>query len=141
MITQATPGASRTSRTAAALAGLLFVSLAAATAVTKRPWFDEAHFAGPAIDLIARGTMVHPVIEPTGFASSPGIPQLRVNTRAYYAMPLSHLAQAAWYEMVGFGIFRMRAFHILWGVAALGAWFFITGKLTGSQGLAVFAVF
>src|SRR5450432_1133190 len=121
------------------LVALLFVALAAATAFTKRPWFDEAHFAGPALDLITRGSMGQTVAEPTGFASSPGNPQLRVNTQVYYSVPLSHLAQACWYRLVGFGIFRMRAFHILWGLAALGAWFFIVFKLTLSPGMAMLA--
>lgn len=119
-----------------ALAALVFLVLAIATAVTKKPWFDEVHFTGPAVDLIARGSMGQPVIEPLGFASSPGISQLRVNTRAYYAMPLSHLAPAAWYKLVGFGLFRMRALAMLWGLAALGAWCFTVDKLTGSRAMA-----
>lgn len=124
-----------------ALAALLFVALAAATALTKKPWFDEVHFTAPAVDLITRGTMGHPVIEPRGFASSPGIPQFRVNTRAYYAMPLSHLVPAAWYKLVGFGLFRMRALSTLWGLAALAAWCFVVLKLTDSRAMAVLAGF
>jgi len=122
-------------------AGLLFAMLAVATTVTKKPWFDEVHFAGPALDLITRGSMGQPVIEPLGFASSPGIPQLRVNTRAYYAMPLSHLAPAVWYELVGFGLFRMRALATVWGLAALGAWCFVVFKLTESRPVAALAAF
>lgn len=120
-----------------ALSALLFAALALATAVTKKPWFDEVHFTGPAVDLITRGSMGQPVLDPLGFASSPGIPQFRVNTRAYYAMPLSHLAPAAWYKLVGFGLFRMRALAMLWGLAALGAWCFIVLKLTESRGMAM----
>src|ERR1700732_1362500 len=97
------PFAERSITRGITLVALLFVALAAATAFTKRPWFDEAHFAGPALDLITRGSMGQTVIEPTGFSSSPGIPQLRVNARVYYSVPLSHLAQACWYRRVGFG--------------------------------------
>src|SRR5450432_2247119 len=118
------------------IAALVFLVLALATAVTKKPWFDEVHFTGPAVDLVTRGTMGQPVIEPLGFASSPGIPQFRVNTRAYYAMPLSHLAPAAWYKLVGVGLFRMRALAMLWGLAALGAWCFIVWNLTESRTMA-----
>jgi len=125
----------------AAGAAILFLILAVATAFTKKPWFDEVHFTGPAVDLVTRGSMGQPVIEPRGFASSPGIPQCRVNTRAYYAMPLSHLVPAAWYKLVGFGLFRMRALAMLWGVAALLAWGFVVWKLTASRGAAVLAMF
>lgn len=122
-------------------AAILFLILAVATALTKKPWFDEVHFTGPAVDLVTRGTMGQPVIEPRGFASSPGVPQFRVNTRAYYAMPLSHLAPAAWYKLVGVGLFRMRALSMLWGLAALLAWGYVVWKLTSSPGAAVLAAF
>jgi hypothetical protein len=121
---------------AVAPAALVFAALALATALTKKPWFDEVHFTGPAVDLITRGSMGQPLFEPLGFASSPGTPQLRVNTRAYYAMPLSHLAPAVWYKLVGFGLFRMRALAMLWGLAALSAWCFIVFKLTESRAMA-----
>ena len=120
-----------------ALAALLFAALALATAVTKKPWFDEVHFTGPAVDLITRASMGQPVVEPLGFAGSPGIPQLRVNTRAYYAMPLSHLAPAAWYKLAGFGLFRMRALATLWGLVALSSWCYIVDNLTGSRLMAI----
>src|SRR6266496_4313109 len=82
-----------------------FVVLASGTAYTKRPWFDEAHFAAPAVDLITRGSMGQTVIEPKAFASNPGVEQVRVNTSAYYSVPLSHLTQALWYKVVGFSVF------------------------------------
>ena len=31
-------------------------------------------------------------------------------------MPLYPLAQAAWYKLVGFGLFRMRMLSLLWGL-------------------------
>jgi len=123
------------------VAGLLFATLATATSLTKKPWFDEAHFTAPALDLVTRGSMGHPVVEPLGFASSPGIPQLRVNTRAYYAMPLSHLIPAAWYKLAGFGLFRMRALSTLWGLAGLGAWCFAVLEVTWSRAAAVCSAF
>jgi hypothetical protein len=35
----------------------LYLLIAAAMAATKRPWFDEAAFANPALDLVTRGSM------------------------------------------------------------------------------------
>ena len=117
----------------AALIALLYVTLAVATALTKRPFFDEAFFAAPGLDLVTRGSMGNPMVEPLGFSSSPGMPALRVNTSAYFAPPLSFLAQAAWYKLAGFGVLRMRMLSTLWGLAALAAWFVIAQRITGSQ--------
>jgi 4-amino-4-deoxy-L-arabinose transferase-like glycosyltransferase len=56
-------------------------------------------------------------------------------------MPLSHLGQAAWYKLAGFGLFRMRFYHILWGLAALASWAFIVRTLAGSWAPALLAAF
>jgi hypothetical protein len=122
------------------LAAVVFLALAVATALTKRPWFDEAYWVAPAADLVKRGSMGQPVAEPLGFQASPGISQLRVNTSVYYAPPLSFLVEAVWYKIVGFGIFRMRAFEILWGLVALSGWFVIVTRLTGSHATALVAM-
>jgi dolichyl-phosphate-mannose-protein mannosyltransferase len=125
----------------AASIALLFAALAVATALTKRPFFDEAFFAAPGLDLVTRGSMGNPIVEPLGFSSSPGIPALRVNTSAYFAPPLSFLTQAAWYKIVGFGVLRMRLLSTLWGLAALAAWFVIALRITGSETAALGAAF
>ena len=110
----------------------VYLLTAGATAATRRPWFDEAAFANPALDLITRGSMGMTISEPTGFGSTPGVTQVHVQDHVYYSMPLANIGQAVWYKLVGFGIFRMRLYHILWGLLALGSWAFIVLTLTGS---------
>jgi len=110
----------------------VYLLTAGATAATRRPWFDEAAFANPALDLITRGSMGMTISEPTGFGSTPGVTQVHVQDHVYYSMPLANIGQAVWYKLVGFGIFRMRLYHILWGLLALVSWAFIVLTLTGS---------
>ena len=131
----------RSTRRWAWLIVLIYLALAAATSISKRPFFDEAHFAAPALDLATRGSMGYPLKEPLGFSSSPGVPQLHIQSKVYYAPPLSFVAQAAWYKAVGFGVFRMRLLSTLWGLAALFAWFVIVQRLTRSDRVALVAVF
>lgn len=110
----------------------LYLLIALSLSVTKRPWFDEAMFANPAWDLVTRGHMGLTITEPTGFPQVPGIEQVNVNTHVYYSMPLSNLGLGAWYKLVGFGLVRTRAYHVLWGLAALVAWTFLIEALARS---------
>jgi hypothetical protein len=137
------PGARRQPKVMLLAAGIVLVYLAisGALALTKRPWFDEAAFANPALDLVTRGSMGMTISEPRGYASVPGKDMVRVQTHVYYSMPLSHLGQAAWYKLVGFGVLRMRLYHILWGLAALAAWTFIVRVLMESWTPALLAAF
>jgi hypothetical protein len=119
----------------------VYFILAGAMALTKRPWFDEAAFANPALDLITRGSMGATMSEPTGYSSAPGVAQVNVQTHVYYSMPLSHLGQALWYKVAGYGFLRMRLYHVLWGVGALLAWCFIVRVLTSAWPPALLAAF
>ena len=119
----------------------VYLLLACALAITKRPWFDEVAFAAPALDLITRGSMGMPISEPTGYGSVPGKTMVRVQTQVYYSMPLGNIGQAVWYKLVGFGILRMRFYHILWGLVALGSWAFIVRTLTESWAPALLSAF
>jgi len=110
----------------------LYLLIALSLSATKRPWFDEAMFANPAWDLVQRGHMGLTITEPTGFPQVPGIEQVNVNTHVYYSMPLSNLGLGAWYKLVGFGMVRTRAYHVLWGLAALLAWTFLVRTLAHS---------
>lgn len=113
----------------------MYLLASGALAFTGRPWFDEAMHAGPALDLITRGVLGYPIGEPTN-PSTRGI-----HDHMYQTMPLGHLGQAVWYKLVGFGVLRMRAYHILWGLAALASWGFIVWTLTGSPAPALLASF
>jgi hypothetical protein len=110
----------------------LYLLIAISLSATKRPWFDEAMFANPAWDLVTRGSMGLTITEPTGFPQVPGIEQVNVNRHVYYSMPLSNLGMGAWYWLVGFGMVRTRLYHVLWGLAALGAWTFLVRTLARS---------
>ena len=119
----------------------VYFIMAGTMAVTKRPWFDEAAFANPALDLITRGSMGATISDPTGYGSVPGKTMVGVQTHVYYCMPLSILGQALWYKVAGFGVLPMRLYHVLWGVAALAAWCFIVWVLTGACAPALLAAF
>jgi hypothetical protein len=106
--------------------------LAVALSLARRPWFDEAFFANPALDLVTRGHMGLTIAEPTAGGTFPGTTMYGLHTRVYYSMPLGHLGQAAWYRLAGFGVLRMRLYHILWGLVALASWAFIVRKLMDS---------
>jgi hypothetical protein len=115
----------------------LYLLIAAAMAATKRPWFDEAAFANPALDLVTRGSMGMTISEPTGFGTVPGQTMVNLHSHVYYSMPLSNLGLAAWYKIVGFGVFRTRVYSILWGLMAMGSWTFLVWTCAGSWGPAL----
>lgn len=81
------------------------------------------------------------VLEPTGLGSKPGTVMLGIHERNYHVMPLSYLAQAAWFKIAGFSLPSMRFFAILWGLLALLCWKFIIQKLTGNARIALVAAF
>jgi len=120
---------------------LVYLAVSCALALTKRPWFDEAAFANPALDLVTRGSMGMTISEPRGYGTVPGKEMVHVQSQVYYSMALSHLGQAAWYKLAGFGVLRMRFYHILWGLAALAAWAFIVRVLMESWTPAFLAAF
>jgi hypothetical protein len=119
----------------------VYLILAGALTVTKRPGFDEAAYANPALDLITRGSMGMTIWDPLGQGSAPGKDQVHVQTHDYYNMPLSILGQAVMYKLIGFGLYRMRVYSMLWGLAALASWGFIIRVLADSWGAALMATF
>jgi 4-amino-4-deoxy-L-arabinose transferase-like glycosyltransferase len=128
--------APRRSRT---IAGLLLVvaalhlALAVGSALTKRPWSDEAWFASPALNLATKGFMGTTVLETEGL-------WLRgIERRTYWVMPLYLVGQAGWYRLVGFSLLKMRLLSAVWGLVALAAWWQIVRALFGSRRLAVLA--
>jgi 4-amino-4-deoxy-L-arabinose transferase-like glycosyltransferase len=115
---------------------LLYLLLAIATALTARPWCDEAWFADPAFSLIHTGQFATPVLEPTGNYRHPtGIQQY-----TYWIMPLHGLVQAPWYEIFGFGFPSLRLLSVLWGLLGLAAVFELVRRLSGNAAIAAIAV-
>lgn len=126
-----------------ALAVLVFTSLAIASALTKRPWVDEAWFASPALDLAVNGRMGTHVLEPTGSHLSVlklGVRLDRIDQHTYWVMPLHFVVLALWFKVFGFSLTILRLPAVCWGLAALGAWYLIVRRLGGSRGLGALTV-
>lgn len=121
--------------TLVALALALYFALALSSAATKTPWCDEAWFASPAYNLVTHGHMGTTVLEPAGT-------WLRgIDRYTFWIVPLDVIAQAGWYEIFGFSLLSMRALSVVWGAAALLAWFYIILRLTDDARLALLTVF
>jgi len=146
--TDARPAAAHPSRsrwvywTAAAVS--VFVLSALGSALSKRPWCDEAWFASPALDLVENGRMGPHLLDPTGSHLSiliPGARLERINERTYWVMPVYLFVLALTIKIFGFGLFVVRLPALIWGLVALAAWYVIVRWLGGSRELASLTVF
>jgi len=119
------------------LIAVIFVVLALAGAATRAPWCDEAYFAEPAYQILKIGKMAtlvsppSPVDDPRTFGTDQYI---------FWTLPLDIVLQAAWYKVVGFGMIRMRALSLLWGLVAIWAWWMILKKLGADARMRVVAL-
>ena len=120
-----------TGRSKVLLAGIvaLYLSLAIACASTLMPWCDEAWFAGPALNLLSKGYMGTPVLDPTAAWHVRDL--TRVDRYTYWIEPLYPLSQAVWFHFFKFGLFSVRLYSVFWGLVALAAWLAIVWKLSG----------
>jgi hypothetical protein len=125
---------------AIALIIAVYLALACGTAVTKRPWCDEACFGNPGVDLMTRGTLGFTVREPTGDGIQVGWVFPRVQTHIYFVMPLDPVLQAGWFKLFGVHVFTMRSLHIVLGLAAMLCWGFLVWRLSGVPGAALLAM-
>ena len=112
---------------------VLYLLLTAGTAASKRPWSDEGWFASPAYNLITNGHMGTSVLE----SVEPRGQQKGIDKYTYWIMPLDIVAQAAWYEITGFGLFQMRLLSAAWGLLAAVAWWLIVYRLSGNRNIAL----
>lgn len=113
-----------------AIVAILYLALAFGTGVTKRLWSDEAWFASPAFNLATEGTMGTDVLETSGTKLA------GMKRYTYWIMPLYVVTQAAWYKLVGFGVWQLRFSAALWGLVALAAWYVIMCRLTDDPTIA-----
>jgi 4-amino-4-deoxy-L-arabinose transferase-like glycosyltransferase len=113
---------------------LVYLALAVAASLTKRPWSDEAWFTSPSLNLAATGHMGTTIIE------TAGTKLLRINEHTYWAMPLYMVLEAGWIKLAGASLFSARLASILWGVLALVSWFALVKKLAGEDWPALLAV-
>jgi uncharacterized membrane protein len=116
---------------------LVFVAIAVLCAHTNLPWSDEAWFASPALNLIARGNFGTSVLDPTASFRTNNLTGIHEHT--YWIVPLFPLAEAAWFRALGFGLMQVRYLSILWGMVALWAWYRMLKILSGDERVAVLA--
>lgn len=127
---------SRQQKLALLLVAVVFLTAAAAVALTRSPWCDEAWFACAGFNLAAHSKLITPVI-----AAAPEDPKtIGLDRHTYWVMPLHLLLQAGWYKLFGFGLITLRSISILWGLLALGSWFVIARELAGELRIAVLTV-
>ena len=119
----------------------LYLVLASALSYTKRPWADEAWFANVSWSMLHHGNTGISVLDPRGNANMMGREFPQIDKHYYIWLPVQQAVYAIWYKIVGFHLLSMRAFSVLWGLAALLAWFIIVGRLTLNPRAATLAVF
>lgn len=112
---------------------LAWTALAVSLAVSNAPWSNEAWCAIPAVNLATQGFMGTTVL------ASKGTWLAGIERHTYWMMPLDLLAQAGWYKVVGFSLFRQRLLSVLFGVMALLSWFIIVLRLSGRYSAAFVA--
>jgi len=93
------------------------------------PWCDEAWFAGPALNLLSKGYMGTPVLDPTAAWNVRDL--TRLDRYTYWIEPLYPLSLTLWLHFFKFGLFSVRLYSIFWGLVALAAWLAIVWKLSG----------
>ncbi len=122
-------------RTVVGLIAILaaWTALALSLAVSNAPWSNEAWCAIPAVNLAKHGYMGTTVL------ASKGTWLAGIERHTYWMMPLDLLAQAGWYKVVGFSLFRQRLLSVLFGVVALLSWFIIVLRLSGKYSAALIA--
>lgn len=107
-----------------------YLALATASAMTGAPWWDEAWFASPALNLMTKGFMGTSVLDPSGWLKG-------VDQYTYWVMPLYLVTLAGWFKIVGYGLLSMRLLSALWGLVALSSWFFIMKALSRDKKVAL----
>lgn len=112
---------------------VLYLLFTAGTALTKRPWSDEGWFASPAYNLANHGYMGTSILE----SVEPRGQQKGIDKYTYWVMPLDIVAQAAWYKILGFGLFQMRMLSAFWGLLAICSWWVIVYTLSRDRNLAL----
>lgn len=111
-----------------------YAVLALAAALTYTPRADEGFFASPGLNLASKGFMGTTVLEGShDFLKN-------INRYTYWITPLHFIAQAAWYNVVGFSLLNLRLLSILFGLLALVAWYAIARRISGKAGIAALTI-
>jgi hypothetical protein len=119
----------------------VYFGLALANARTLMPWCDEAWFAGPAVNLVTRGYMGTPVLDPTAAWGAAGFRDLRqIDRYTYWIMPLFPFTLSLWFRIFPMQLLAARLYSTMWGAVALMAWWVILRKLLGNVRVALTGV-
>src|SRR5581483_2784897 len=111
-----------------------YIALAWIEARARAPFCDEGWFASPGLNLLRHGSLETSVYEPAGSWLK------GIDRHTYWIMPLWSVGLAGWYKLLGFGLFAMRSFSIVWGLLALAMVFTVARRLLERDSVALFAV-
>lgn len=110
----------------AALVLLVFVVFGCALSWTKAPWCDEGWFGSAAYHFAAHGRLVVPSLIP----SPDDTKWERSDQHIFWCMPLYLVWEGAMAKLLGFGLFQLRLYSLLWGAAAIVAWGLVVREMT-----------
>ncbi len=110
---------------------IFFLILSILSIVTYRPEVDEGMFASPAINLAEAGHFGTTVLDTSGTNLT------RIEERTYWVMPLFLLNAAAFFKVLGVGLFSMRLVSTFWGLVLLVSWYLILLKLSRDRTIAL----
>ncbi len=105
---------------------VIFCIFAVATAHTGMPQPDESLYANPGYNIVYNGHPGTTVVEVAGYIS----PTLRKHT--YWPFPFCLVMMAAWFGVFGFGIMKLRALSVIFGLVGVLSWYVIARRLSGS---------
>lgn len=108
-----------------------YLALAVGSAVTNRPWADEAYSASTAWNMTEHGSFGTTNIETAGGWLT------RIDRTTYWVMPLYLVASGGWAEIFGASFISLRMMNVGWGLLALAAWFVILDCLSRNRPLAL----
>jgi 4-amino-4-deoxy-L-arabinose transferase-like glycosyltransferase len=63
-----------------------------------------------------------------------------IENHTYLWLPFTALLQAGWFKVLGYKLFSVRGFSVLWGLIELACWLYIVRKLSGNPYLALLAI-
>jgi 4-amino-4-deoxy-L-arabinose transferase-like glycosyltransferase len=124
----------RPAAAAVILAGFLLSGLALAW--RRAPWCDEGWFGSAAYHVAQDGREIVPSLE-----DSPDDPKFNGSGQhIYWMVPLYPAWEGTMARFFGFSLFRLRAYSLLWGVAAIIVWSLVVWQLTGSSRISLLAL-
>jgi hypothetical protein len=114
-----------------AVIALINAGLSVASAVTRRPWWDEGIIVSPAYNLANHGVFGTTVQYGRGMGGDEAFPQYDRYT--YWALPVYMLTLSGWIRVFGASIISTRLLSAVFGTVLVIAWYLIVRRLIGSR--------